>query len=145
MKIKIYNPLTEKESKIDEYGRTAKKIYKYMIEEQDADPDTILPNNLSFVNGRFVKVKTIVDSKNVRRITYNKVKSAVGQFGDSMGYFKKVFASYKGQSIKVVKRYSFFEYVDTDMDFDDFVDKMEKLIKEGKKKKIDYLKNQKIR
>ena len=32
MKIKIYNPITEKESKIDEYGRTAKKIYKYMIE-----------------------------------------------------------------------------------------------------------------
>ena len=58
-----------------------------------------------------------------------------------MGYFKKVFASYKGQTIKAVKRYSFFEYVDTDMDFDDLVDKMEKLIKEGKKKKIDYLKN----
>lgn len=106
MKIKIYNPLTEKESNIDEYGRTAKKIYKYMIEEQGAEPDTILPNNLSFINGRFVKVKSVEDSKNVRRITYAKVRSAVGAKGDSMSYFKKVFESYKGQSIKVVKRYS---------------------------------------
>ena len=32
MKIKIYNPITDKESKIDPYGRTAKKIYKFMIE-----------------------------------------------------------------------------------------------------------------
>ena len=117
MKIKIYNPLTEKESKIDEYGRTAKKIYKYMIEEQGAEPDTILPNNLSFVNGRFVKVKTIVDSKNVRRITYNQVRTSIGKMGDSMSYFKKVFSAYKGQTIKIVKRYSLL-----DLDFGDFDD-----------------------
>ena len=117
MKIKIYNPLTEKESKIDEYGRTAKKIYKYMIEEQDSDPDTILPTNLSYVNGRFVKVKAIVDNQNVRRITYPKVRASVGKGGDTMSYFKKVFSAYKGQSIKVVKRYS-----DLDLNYGDFMD-----------------------
>lgn len=119
MKIKIYNPLTEKESKIDEYGRTAKKIYKYMIEEQGAEPDTILPNNLSFVGGRFVKVKTIVDSKNVRRITYNQVRTAIKKpdnDDDNMSYFKKVFSAYKGQTIKIVKRYSLVDY---DFDWDD--------------------------
>ena len=116
MKINIYNPLTDKESKIDEYGRTAKKIYKYMIEEQGAEPETILPNNLSFINGRFVKVKTIVDSKNVRRITYNQVRSEVGKGGDTMSYFKKVITSYKGQTIKIVKRYSLVDYV---YDWDD--------------------------
>lgn len=119
MKINIYNPLTDKETKIDEYGRTAKKIYKYMIEEQGAEPETILPNNLSFINGRFVKVKTIVDSKNVRRITYNQVRSEVGVKGESMSYFKKVFETYKGQTIKAVKRYSLLqldlgEFDDTD-------------------------------
>jgi hypothetical protein len=117
MKIKIYNPITEKESKIEEYGRTAKKIYKYMIEEQGAEPDTILPNDLSYVNGRLVKVKTIVDDDNVRRITYNKVKSAVGKGADTMSYFKKVFAAYKGQTIKVVKRYSVM-----DLNYGEFMD-----------------------
>jgi len=116
MKIKIYNPITEKESKIDEYGRTAKKIYKYMI-EAGSEPDTILPTDLSYVNGRFVKVKAIVDNDNVRRITYSKVRASVGKGNDTMSYFKKVFSAYKGQSIKVVKRYS-----DLDLDYGDFMD-----------------------
>ena len=116
MKIKIYNPLTEKESNIDEYGRTAKKIYKYMIEE-GAEPDTILPTDLSYVNGRFVKVKAIVDNQNVRRITYAKVRASVGKGKETMAYFKKVFSAYKGQTIKVAKRYS-----DLDLDYGDFMD-----------------------
>ena len=117
MKINIYNPLTKKESKIDEYGRTAKKIYKYMIVEEGAEPDTILPTDLSYVNGRFVKVKAIVDNDNVRRITYAKVRASVGKGGDTMSYFKKVFAAYKGQSIKVVKRYS-----NLDLDYGEFME-----------------------
>ena len=67
-KINIYNPLTNKESKIDPYGRTAKNIYKYMIVGQGADSDTILPDDLTFINNRFVRVKTIEDLSNVRRI-----------------------------------------------------------------------------
>ena len=116
MKIKIYNPITEKEVKIDEYGRTAKKIYKYMI-EAGSEPDTILPTDLSYVNGRFVKVKAIVDNDNVRRITYAKVRASVGKGKETMAYFKKVFSAYKGQTIKVVKRYS-----NMDLDYGDYMD-----------------------
>ena len=136
-KIKIYNPITEKESKIDPYGRTAKKIYKYLI-EVGTEPDNILPDDLTFINDRFVKVKAIVDNENVRRITYAKVKASLDSDKDSMSYFKKVLASYKGQTIKVVKRYSTF---DNDViDFDEIED-MEKLIKAGKKKQIDFIQN----
>ena len=53
-----------------------------MIEE-GAEPDTILPTDLSYVNGRFVKVKAIVDNQNVDRsfsetpsmLTYNFVNA----------------------------------------------------------------------
>ena len=137
MKIKIYNPITEKESKIDEYGRTAKKIYKYMIEDEGAEPDTILPNDLSYVNGRFVKVKTIVDNDNVRRITYAKVRASVGKGKDTMAYFKKVFSAYKGQTIKIVKRYS-----NMDLDYGDFMDSDD--IKDIKINKIDQVEDSDI-
>ncbi len=72
-KIKIYNPITDKETKIDPYGRTAKKIYQYMI-NTGAPPEDILPDNLTYNNNRFIRVKPIQDVSNVRRITYAKVK-----------------------------------------------------------------------
>ena len=100
----IYNPFTEKDSTIDPYGRTAKKIYKFLI-EGGSEPDTILPQNLNYSGGRFSKVKTVVDNSDVRRITYAQVGD------DSMSYFQKVFKNYKGKTLRVgVKYVSDFDY-----------------------------------
>jgi len=109
MKIKIYNPITKKESNIDEYGRTAKNIYKYMIVNQGADPTTILPDNITYINGRFIKVKTPVNSNNVRRLTYAQVKLSKGNKLNNMSYLRKIMKSYAGQTVKLVKRYSKFD------------------------------------
>ena len=120
MKIKIYNPITDKESKIDPYGRTAKKIYKFMI-EAGSEPDTILPDNLTLINNRFVKVKPVEDISNVRRITYQSIKSDISA-GSSMSVMKKIMSAYKGQTIKAVIRYSLF-----DVDNDDAVSNVEQI------------------
>ena len=113
-KIKIYNPITDKESKIDPYGRTAKKIYKYMF-DAGASPEDILPANLTYNNNRFIRVKPIEDVSNVRRITYAKVIASIGN-GDTMPYFKDIMKSYKGQTVKLVKKYSNVTESDIDMD-----------------------------
>ena len=86
-KIKIYNPFTQKESKIDPYGRTAKKIYKFLI-DSGSDANSVLPDNLTYNNKRFIRVKPVVDVSNVRRITYQTVKGAVGENQSTMPYFK---------------------------------------------------------
>ena len=108
-KIKIYNPITEKESKIDPYGRTAKKIYKYLI-NSGSDADTVLPDNLTYNNGRFIRVKPVEDVTNVRRITYQQVKSTVDDNDSTMTFFRSIMKSYQGQTIKLVKRYSDSEF-----------------------------------
>lgn len=130
-KIKIYNPITNKDTKIDPYGRTAKKIYKYMFETVGAPPEDILPDDLTYLNGRFIKVKPAVSTSNVRRITYNQVKATYKKADDnSMSYLRKVMKSYKGQTVKLVARYT---------DFDFFVDDDELLekIKAGKASALD--------
>ena len=137
-KINIYNPITEKESKVDPYGRTAKNIYKYMIVNEGADPSDILPQDLTYINDRFVKVDSIVNTNNVRNITYGKVKASIGQ-NSSMPYLKKVMKSYRGKTVKLVKRYSTFDTT-VGNDFD-AIEEMEKLIKDGKKKQIDFIEN----
>lgn len=124
-KIKIYNPITNKETKIDPYGRTAKKIYKYMFETVGAPPEDILPDNLTYLNGRFIKVKPVVSTSNVRRITYPEVKAA--DSGTGMSYLKKVMRSYKGQTVKLVKRYTDFD-ISIDPDDTELIEK----IKAGK-------------
>ena len=68
-KINIYNPITNKDTKVDPYGRTAKNIYKIYIDELKSDPTTILPDNLTYLNGRFIKIKPVVHTMNGRRIT----------------------------------------------------------------------------
>ena len=70
----MYNPFTDKETKIDPYGRTAKKIYKYMIDEEGTTSDSVLPEDLNYNNGRFNRIKLQQDLSNVRRITYQQVK-----------------------------------------------------------------------
>lgn len=117
-KINIYNPITEKETKVNPYGRTAKNIYRIYIEDLKTDPATILPDNLTYNKGRFVKVTPVEDVKNVRRITYAKVKADVGVNEDgipnsTMPYFRKIMKTYAGQTIKVAKR-----YCNMDVDFD---------------------------
>tara|TARA_R100000278_G_scaffold123233_1_gene112140 strand:+ start:3136 stop:5991 length:2856 start_codon:yes stop_codon:yes gene_type:complete len=103
-KIKIYNPFTQKESKVDPYGRTAKKIYKYLI-DTGSDANSVLPDNLTYNNGRFIRVKPVIDVSNVRRITYQTVRGAVGDQESTMPYFRKMMKSYAGQTIKLVKRF----------------------------------------
>ena len=104
-KISIYNPFTEKNTKVDPYGKTAKKIYRYMIDEGE-EASTFLPDDLTYrtETDRFIRVKTIADTTNVRRITYSKVKASAPK-NDTMPYFRKIMKSYAGQTIKVVKRY----------------------------------------
>jgi hypothetical protein len=133
-KINIYNPLTNKESKIDPYGRTAKNIYKYMIVGQGVDSDTILPDDLTFINNRFVRVKTIEDLSNVRRITYAKAEASNASF-DSTTYARNIMKAYKGQTIKVVKRWTQAE--GAGLDFEE-IEKLEKLIKQGKASELGY-------
>ena len=100
----IYNPFTDKTSKIDPYGRTAKKIYKYLI-EQGNDADNILPTDLTLVNGRFKKIKTVVDFENVRRITYSQIPKDEDGDPQSMKYFYKVFQKYIGKTIRIRIKY----------------------------------------
>lgn len=112
-KIKIYNPITDKETKIDPYGRTAKNIYRFMF-DAGASPEDILPANLTYNNNRFIRVKPIEDVSNVRRFTYPKVKSSISG-DDTMSYFKNIMKSYQGQTIKLVKRYTIILQSDIDM------------------------------
>lgn len=100
----IYNPFTEKDTKIDPYGRTAKKIYKYLI-EQGAEADTVLPTDLTLVNGRFKTVKTIVDFDNVNRITYAQIPKDEDGSPQSMKYFHKLFHKYIGKTIRIRVKY----------------------------------------
>ena len=124
-KINIYNPITNKDTKVDPYGRTAKNIYKIYIDELKSDPTTILPDNLTYLNGRFIKIKPVVNTSNVRRITYNQV-AAVDK-GTGMSYLRKVIKSYKGQTVKLVKRYTDFDFT-VDPDDTELIEK----IKAGK-------------
>ena len=114
-KINIYNPITEKETTVDAYGRTAKNIYKYMIVNEGAEPSDILPQDLSYINDRFVKVDSIVNTSNVRHITYAKLRASIGQ-NSSMSYFRKVMKSYRGETVKLVLRYSDIEVDILDLD-----------------------------
>ena len=109
-KIRIYNPITDKETKIDPHGRTAKKIYKFYIDS--GTPLDILPDDLTYNNGRFIKVKPIEDISNVRRITYQQVKASVGS--NTMPYFRNILKSYRGQTIKIVKKYTAVKDQDLD-------------------------------
>jgi len=119
-KISIYNPFTEKNTKVDPYGKTAKKIYRYMIDEGE-EASTFLPDDLTYraETDRFIRVKTIADTANVRRITYSKVKASAPK-NDTMPYFRKIIKSYAGQTIKLVKR-----YVETEILLDDDADNEE--------------------
>ena len=101
-KIKLYNPFTKKETEINPYGQTAKKIYKYKI-AGGATPDSVLPEDLNYSNGRFKKIKIQQDLNNVKRITYEQVKD----IEEIESYFRNLFSQYKGQTIKRVIKYTY--------------------------------------
>jgi len=128
-KINIYNPITNKDTKVDPYGRTAKNIYKIYIDELKSDPITILPDNLTYLNGRFIKVKPVVNTNNVRRITYNEVKASISNTSsaNSMSFLRKLMKSYRGQTVKLVRRYTNFDFM-IDLDDTELIEK----IKAGK-------------
>ena len=98
-KIEIWNPFTDKLSRIDPMGRTAKKIYKYMMEEGGFAPNLILPPGLAFSNNRFKKVD-FVDFSNVRRIT----KGEVGGRTTAWSYLYDIMKQYIGQTIRRIRR-----------------------------------------
>ena len=98
----MYNPFTDKETKLDPYGRTAKKIYKYMIDEEGTTSDSVLPEDLNYNNGRFNRIKLQQDLSNVRRITYQQVKDI--ELIET--YFRDIFSQYKGQTIKRIIKYT---------------------------------------
>ena len=108
-KIEIFNPFTEKLSRINPTGRTAKKIYKYMIEEGGFEPDLILPQGLAFSNNRFKKVD-FVDFSNVRRIT----KGEVPTDGTAMSYLYNIMKQYIGQTIRRIRQIPEKPYYDLD-------------------------------
>ena len=98
-KIEIFNPFTGKYPRLNPTGRTAKKIYKYMIEEGGFEPNLILPPGLAFSNNRFKKVD-FVDFSNVRRIT----KGEVPQDGSGMSYVYDIMKQYIGQTIRRIRK-----------------------------------------
>ena len=55
----LFNPWTEKNTTMKLYGSTAKKLYKYYIEEYGFNPDDILPKYLTYKNGRIVREQKI--------------------------------------------------------------------------------------
>ena len=92
-KIEIFNPFTGKYPRLNPTGRTAKKIYKYMIEEGGFAPNLILPPGLAFSNNRFKKVD-FVDFSNVKRIT----KGEVGGRTTGWSYLYDIMKQYIGQT-----------------------------------------------
>jgi len=102
VKQQIYDPIAKKTKLLDPLGRKAKEIYRYKI-DQGAAPGTVLPPELTFINNKFKKVKTINNFKNVRRITYQQVESVFAT--DQLSWLKKIMATYAGKTIQVAYRF----------------------------------------
>ena len=103
-KEKIYNPWTDKMVNIDPYGRRAKDIYRYFIKE-GIDAESILPPLLTYVNGRFRKLKPIVNWTGARRITYAMIDGLPMEVNQTT-YMKNILKGYAGKTIKVAKKYT---------------------------------------
>ena len=58
-KVRLTNPWTGKKHLMLPDGLTAKRIYKYMIEETGVEPDAILPDSLVYRHGRFYKLTPV--------------------------------------------------------------------------------------
>lgn len=103
-KITIYNPFTDKDVKINPYGITAKKIYRLYIDELGYEPESVLPPNLNYnqKTKRFKRIKIIKDFTNVRRITYNEVKSAPSVWTYLYNRIKPL----AGQSVRFALKYT---------------------------------------
>ena len=100
--ISIFNPFTNKVVKINKFGRTAKRIYKYYIDVIGNTPDEILPDGITYINNRFRKINTIIDNSNVRRITY--AEASASPLG-AEEYAYRIVKQYKGQTVRLAKKY----------------------------------------
>ena len=77
MKRLIYDPQKKKAILIEPLGRRARQIYRQRIDAGE-NQASILPPELTYINGKFRKVKHISNFNNVRRITYQQVNSVFG-------------------------------------------------------------------
>ena len=100
----IYNPFTDKYTNINPTGRTAKKIYKYLIDTGVA-PEYVLPENLTYINDRFRKVKGIIDFSNVRRITKAEIVAVENSGQAPTTFLKNLMRNYIGQTIRRIRKY----------------------------------------
>jgi uncharacterized membrane protein YcgQ (UPF0703/DUF1980 family) len=100
--ISIYNPFIQKVVKINKFGRTAKRIYKYYIDVLGFRPDEILPEGITYVNNKFKKINTIIDNSNVRRITYT--EASASPLGPEE-YIYRIIKKYKGQTVKIARKF----------------------------------------
>tara|TARA_R110002020_G_scaffold359155_1_gene571865 strand:- start:215 stop:3034 length:2820 start_codon:yes stop_codon:yes gene_type:complete len=116
-KEKLYNPFTDKYVKINPYGKTAKKIYRYFI-KKGFDPANIVPPELNYDAEKdiFKGIKTKKDWSNVRRITYGNYKATKKH---PMSYLFELFKSYAGKKIKVVVKYTIDDVVQENADTTD--------------------------
>lgn len=100
--ISIYSPFVNKVVKVNKFGRTARRIYKYYIDVLGTKPDEILPEGITYKNNKFKKINTIIDNSNVRRITY--AEASASPLGPEE-YVYRIFKQYKGQTVKLAKKY----------------------------------------
>jgi hypothetical protein len=93
--ISIYNPFTEKMSRVAPYSAKAKKIYRYYIKELGYDPAWIVPGDLKFHNAssRFTRLK----------------KSELPQNITSDSSYKGYFATHTLNNLDKVPGYAGFE------------------------------------
>ena len=102
VKQQIYDPITKKIKLLDPLGRKAKEIYKYKIDQGEA-PGSVLPPELTLINGRFNKVKNLANFNNVRRITYQNIDQQNSQ--NQLSWLNSILKTYQGKTIQVAYKY----------------------------------------
>ena len=102
VKQQIYDPITKKIKLLDPLGRKAKEIYKYKINQGEA-PGSVLPPELTLINGRFKKVKNLANFNNVRRITYQNIDQQNSQ--NQLSWLNSILKTYQGKTIQVAYKY----------------------------------------
>lgn len=71
-RIRIYNPTKDRMVSVEPYSATAKKLYKYYIQEEGYDPSWIAPPDLKYYeeSGVFRRVKAPEEPKVASRLSY---------------------------------------------------------------------------
>ena len=106
-KVRLYNPFLKKYKSYDPLGSTAKKIYQHSI-DKGKNPRSILPQGINYnpKTKSYSKIKTKIDRKNVRRLTYQQVQNAV-EFGKApISVLREIIKNYAGQTVQFAKKYT---------------------------------------